>query len=71
MKTKNELYFVNRPSLVDTSIPTYYYTFAESVNHAIRKVSLKYGEYDDRSTARKLSQTELDELVIGLDNYYG
>lgn len=65
------LYFVHRPKMKGTRIPTFYYCFADSTEDAIQKVSLKWGEYDRFATARELSVEECDSLVIGLDNYYG
>lgn len=56
--------------MVNTSVPTYNYTFAENEEEAIRKVRLKYGEYDENIVARELTEKEINNLVIGSD-YYG
>jgi hypothetical protein len=62
-----KLYFVIRPSLRGTTIPVYYYTFAETPEKAIQKVSLRYGEYDNKSRAMEIVGDKLDELVIATD----
>ena len=66
----NKLYFVNRPSLKGTTLPQFYYTFGESEEEAVHKVELKWGEYDPKTTARELSESELKELVIAT-NFFG
>lgn len=65
-----KFYLVIRPSMKGTAIPVYYYTFAENEEDAIHKVSLKWGEYDDKSSAKELKGEELDDLVIATD-YFG
>ncbi len=40
-----KLFVVRRPSMEGTKIPTYNYTFADSIEDAISKVRMKYGEY--------------------------
>lgn len=70
-KMKNKkLYLVHRPSLKDTTLPAFYYTFAKDEKEAIWKVEMKWGEYDPKSIARELTSTQLEKLVIAT-NYFG
>ena len=64
-----KFYLVIRPSLRGTTVPVYYYTFAENGDEAIRKISLKWGEYDDKSRAKEIKKEELDEIVIATNNF--
>jgi hypothetical protein len=64
-----KLFLVVRPSMRGTSIPVYYYTFAENKDDAIKKVSYKWGEYDDKAIARELTNDEIENLVIATNNY--
>lgn len=65
-----KLFFVNRPSMKGTSIPMFYYTFAETPDDAIRRVRLKWGEYDADIKCREVTDKEKKELIIATD-YYG
>lgn len=65
----NELYFVYRPSMKGTTVPVFYYTFAKSPEEAIRKVGMKWSEFDEKATAKKLNEKELNELVIATNNF--
>lgn len=64
-----KLYLVVKSSLRGTTMPVYYYTFAESAEAAILKVDLKWGDMDPRVYARELQQDELETLVIANNNY--
>lgn len=64
-----KFYLVTRPSLKDTYLPMYNYTFAESEEEAISKVRLKWGEYDKDIKVKELSDHEIDTIVIGTNNF--
>lgn len=64
------LFFVHRPSLMGTTLPQFYYTFAETEEEAIKKVEHKWCEYDSKTKARKLTDKELNEIVIAT-NFFG
>jgi len=49
-------------------IPMFNYTYANSAEDAIKKVRLKYGEYDEDIVATIFNFT--DDMVIGSD-YFG
>lgn len=53
-----------------TSIPVYYYTFADTEDEALQKVRMKWGEYDPDARAIELRETEIENLVIATD-YFG
>jgi len=65
-----KFYRIFRPSMEGTTIPVYYYTFANDKDDAIHKVQMKWGEYDNKTIARVVDENELDELVIAT-NYFG
>lgn len=65
-----KLFVAIRPSMEGTPIPTYNYTFADSIEEATSKIRMKYGEYDSDIIVRELRSDEIDSLVIGTD-YYG
>ena len=66
---ENKLYVVRRPSMEDVmGIPTYNYTYAKDKEDAIRKVRLKYGEYDEDIVAMEFNFN--DDVVIG-SNFFG
>lgn len=65
----NKIFLVIRPSMKDTPIPIYNYTFASNVQEAISKVRLKWGEYDDDIIARELTEDEKNNLVISTNNF--
>jgi len=69
MKEGLKLFFINRPSLKETTVPQFYYTFAKDEEAALLKVSLRWGEYDPKATARELTDKELSDLVVATDNY--
>lgn len=60
-----KLYLVTRPSLKGTNLPVYNYTFANNEEEAISKVRLTYGEYDKYIFAKRISDEDLEKLVIG------
>lgn len=66
---QKSLYLIFRPSMKGTTIPMFYYTFAETEEEAIYKVRFKWGEYDKDIQCRKLKQDEIDELVISTNNF--
>ena len=64
-----KFYFINRPSMKNTTIPKFYYTFAENEDEAKLKIELKWGEIDEKTTVRELSENEIEKLVIATNNY--
>ena len=65
-----KFYFVNRPSLNGTTLPKWYYTFAENEDEAQRKVQFKWGEFDPKTQVREVTGKELEEIVIAT-NFFG
>jgi hypothetical protein len=65
----NKLFLVRRPSMRGTSIPEFNYTFAIDSEDAIKKVRLKWGEFDSDIITRELNDEEIEKLVIGTDFY--
>jgi len=65
---EKQLYLVRRPSMQGCEIPMFNYTYANSAEDAIKKVRLKYGEYDEDIVATIFNFT--DDMVIGSD-YFG
>jgi hypothetical protein len=63
------LYLVVRSKFTGTSIPVYYYTFGIDGADALRKVELKWGDYDSNSRVRELSEEEISSIVIATDFY--
>lgn len=47
-----------------TTVPMYYYTFANDEEEAKQKVSLKWGEYDPKAVAREIEGEDLEKIVI-------
>ena len=52
-----------------TSIPVYYYTFAEGEFDAKLKVEMKWGEYDPKTTVKEITESEIKDLVIATNNF--
>jgi len=65
-----KFYLVVRPSLKDTTLPVYYYTFAKDESEAQTKIQMKWSEIDDRTIVKEVIGDELDKIVIATD-YYG
>ncbi len=65
---KKHLYLVRRPAMKGCKIPMFNYTYADNAEAAIKKVRLKYGEYDEDIVATIFNFT--DDVVIGSD-YFG
>lgn len=64
-----KFYLVFRPSLMGTTLPAFYYTFAKDEKEARHKVEMAYGEFDDRTQVREITGEKLNMLVIGSNSY--
>ncbi len=64
-----KFYLIVRPSMRGTTIPVYYYTFAENEDNAKFKVEMKWGCIDNKTIVKEISGDELNKIVIATDNF--
>ena len=67
---KMNFYQITRPSFKGTTMPSYYYTFAENEVDAKFKVEMKWGGLDDKTQVKEIEPEELGKIVIATD-YFG
>ena len=62
-------FLIIRPSLRNTSIPVFSYTFAQSELDARLKVEKKWGIVDEQTMIRELFGGDLNNLVISTNHF--
>lgn len=64
-----KFYLIIRPSLSNTTIPVFSYTFGKNRDEAIKKVEEKWGIIDEQTIISELLGEDLNNIVISTNHF--